>query len=49
MKNSRGSFKPMRAVDGKLKPQFRWPYSMNDVMNFKGTTKILVCTLGLEI
>ena len=25
MKNSYGSFKPMRAVDGKLKPQFRWP------------------------
>ena len=25
MKNSHGSFKPMQAVDGKLKPQFRWP------------------------
>ena len=25
MKNSCSSFKPMRAVDGKLKPQFCWP------------------------
>ena len=31
MKNSCGSFKPMQAVDGKLKLQFRWPNQITNI------------------
>ena len=31
MKNSCGSFKPMQAVDGELKLQFRWPNQITNI------------------